>query len=141
MTRRLRSDDGSVLVLTLGFAGLCIVLVAVVTNVSVVILAKRAVSSAADGAAISAAQSLDLAGLYAEGLDRQIPLSQGLAQQRVADYRARADDTQPGLQLTVQVAQREATVVATRQVEVPFRLPGTGLVTVRSVARARAPVV
>ena len=59
-----RGDQGSVLVLLLGFAVLALVLVGVVADLSKVFLAKRALASTADGAAIAAAQALDLEALY-----------------------------------------------------------------------------
>lgn len=139
--RRHRGDDGSVLVLVLGFAGILVVLVAVVVNVSAVVLAKRGVASAADGAAVSAAQSLDLAELYAAGLGDAIPLSAAEASARVADYEVRARQEQPGISLGVRLDGGTAVVTAQRTVRLPFPLPGTEPVQVRSVARARAPVV
>jgi uncharacterized membrane protein len=51
-------------VLLLGFAVLALVLVGVVADLSKVFLAKRALASTADGAAIAAAQALDLEALY-----------------------------------------------------------------------------
>jgi hypothetical protein len=137
---RPRGEDGSVLVLVLGFTGILVVLVAVVVNVSAVVLAKRGVASAADGAAVSAAQSLDLAQLYAAGLGEAIPLSGSEAVARVAAYEVRARREQPGISLAVRVDGRTAVVTGQRTVRLPFRLPGTGPVQVRSVARARAPV-
>ena len=139
--RRPLGDDGSVLLLVLGFAGILLVLVAVVVNVSAVVLAKRGVASAADGAAVSAAQSLDLDALYAGGLGAEIPLSLGEATSRVAEYEVRARGEQPGLQLALRLDGPTAVVTADRTVVLPFRLPGTSPVQVRSVARARAPVL
>ena len=139
--RRLRGDDGTILVLTLGFAGIIVVVVGIVVNVSAVVLAKRGVASAADGAAVSAAQALDTSVLYTEGLGTALPLDPGQAQQRVAAYEVEARASQPGLELAVQVDGRTAVVRAVRVVTLPFRLPGTGPVSVESVARARAPVV
>ena len=141
MRRPVRDDRGSVLLLVLGFAGLLIMLVAVVADVSAVILAKRNVASAADGAAVSAAQSLDLDALSSEGLGGQIPLSTDEARVRVAEYEAQVRPQQPGLALAVRVEGRTAVVTGTRTVRLPFRLPGTRPVRVTAVARARAPVV
>jgi hypothetical protein len=138
--RRKRGDEGSVLVLVIGFAGILVVLVAVVVNVSAVVLAKRGVASAADGAAVSAAQSLDLAQLYTGGLGEALPLSGAEAAARVAEYEVRARREQPGLALAVRVDGRTAVVTGQRTVRLPFPLPGTQPVQVRSVARARAPV-
>ena len=62
-----RDDEGTILVLTLGLVGLLVVVVAIVVDVSAVVLAKRGVASAADGAAVSAAQALDEQVLYDDG--------------------------------------------------------------------------
>ena len=137
----MRRDDGSVLLLVIGFAGLLLVLVAVVADVSAVVLAKRNVASAADGAAVSAAQALDLDTVYDQGLGEQLPLSAADARARVAAYEAQSRGAQPGLRLVLRVEGRTAVVTGARTVRLPFRLPGTGPVRVSAVARSRAPVL
>lgn len=134
-------DDGTILVLTLGFVAILLVMVGVVVDVSSVVLAKRGVASAADGAAVSAAQALDVEALYDRGLGEQIPLAYADADQRVQAYAAGARAGQPGLQLSLALDGDTAVVEAVRVVRPPFALFGTGEVTVRAVARARAPVV
>ena len=133
-------DDGTVLVLTLGFAGILLVVVAIVVNVSAVVLAKRGVASAADGAAVSAAQALDLATLYEQGLRGDIPLDASAAVDRVLAYEDAAQSGQPGLRLQVRVEGTTAVVTGARTVTPPFPVFGTGPVEVTAVARARAPV-
>jgi uncharacterized membrane protein len=130
-----------VLVLTVGFVAVVLLMVAVVVNVSSVVLAKRGVAGAADGAAVSAAQALDHDALYAQGLGAQIPLSAADAELRVQAYAAGARAGQPGLRLALSLEGSTAVVEGVRVVGLPFPLPGRGPVTVRAVARARAPVV
>jgi uncharacterized membrane protein len=139
--RRPQGDDGTILVLTLGFAALLLVVVAIVVNVSSVVLAKRGVASAADGAAVSAAQALDLDRLYADGLGGEVPLSYADADARVQAYAAQMQAAQPGLRLTLQLDGATAVVTGERVVRPPFDVFGTGDVVVRSVARSRTPVV
>lgn len=143
--RAARDDEGTVLVLLLGFTAVLLLLVAVVVNVSAVVLAKRGVVSAADGAAVSAAQSLDLEALYAGGLSTgRVPLDEGEAAARVAAYASDAQDGQPGLQLRLARVDAGTTVVVQglRMVELPFgRILGFAPVRVEAEARARAPVV
>lgn len=145
MTRaRPHGDDGTILLLVLGFAALLLVLVAIVVDVSAVILAKRGAASAADGAAIAAAQQLDRNAVYANGLAEAIPLSPDDVRQVVAVYGARAAEGQQGLQLVggLDAAQTTATVTATREVRLPFSgWLGIGSVTVTAVAHAKAPLV
>lgn len=139
--RRTTGDDGTILVLTLGFVALLVVVVAVVVNVSAVVLAKRGVASAADGAAVSAAQALDVDTLYEQGLGAAIPLDLAEADARVQAYADDARRGQPGLRLTVRLDGDTAVVTAERTVRPPFDVFGTGDVIVRAVARARAPVL
>ena len=73
MTRRSR-DDGSILVLTLGFIVICILALAVVVDASSVFLARRALQSQADAAALAGAQAIDLGVYYAEGAAARIRL-------------------------------------------------------------------
>ena len=136
----MKRDEGSVLLLVIGFAGILLTLVAVVADVSAVVLAKRSVASAADGAAVSAAQALDLDAVYDQGLGAQLPLSAAEARDRTAAYEAQARAQQPGLRLALRLAGSTAVVTGVRTVRLPFRLPGTGPVRVSAVARARAPV-
>ncbi|MDP9102345.1 MAG: pilus assembly protein TadG-related protein [Actinomycetota bacterium] len=116
-------EDGSVTVLVLGLAGVLLAMVAVVVDVSAVILAKRAVASAADGAASLAAQQADEGAIRRDGVGTAVRLDPTLVAQSVADYEVRADRDQPGLQLRVTVAPGDlatATVTATRTVRLPF---------------------
>jgi hypothetical protein len=138
--RRLRGDDGTVLPLVLGLTGILLLAVALVVNVSAVVLAKRALASAADGAAVSAAQALDEEAFYAIGLSGGIPLDQDEAAARVAAYRADVAANQPGLQLSVEIDGRTAVVRASRTLSLPLAILSTGPVTVEAEARARAPL-
>jgi hypothetical protein len=113
-----------------------------VVDVSAVVLAKRGVAGSADGAAVSAAQALDLEALYRDGLKDQLPLDPAEASSRVAAYEAQAVIGQPELRLSVRVDGRTAVVTATRTVPLPFPVPGSPwTVDVESVARARAPAL
>ncbi len=143
---RLRGDDGTIAVLVVGFTAILLLLVVVVVDVSVVILARRGAASAADGAAVAAAQQLDQSALYANGLEGAIPLAPDAVGTVVAQYAADSQPGQPGLLLTSSVdgeTGTTATVIATRVVTLPFTdwLGVTRGVTVRAVARARAPLV
>lgn len=139
--RRVRDDDGTILVLLLGFTAVLLLMVAVVVNVSSVILAKRSLVSTADGAAVAAAQELDLDALYARGLDGRIPLSRGQVAARVEQYERQAG--QEGVDLAGDVSADGTTAIvrAVRRVDLPFgRILGFEPVRVEAEARARAPV-
>lgn len=139
----LGDDEGTILVLLIGFTAVLLLMVAVVVNVSSVILAKRGLASATDGAAVSAAQALDVDALYAGGLrSGRIPLDTGAARARVAAYQSQAAQSQPGLQLRVDISADGSTAIVrgARMVELPFgQLLGFQPVRVEAEARARAP--
>lgn len=140
----LGDDSGTILLLLLGFTAVLLLMVAVVVNVSSVILAKRGVASAADGAALAAAQELDLRVLHERGLGSRIPLDPSAVGQRVEQYQAQARSFHPGLDLTGSVADDGTTAVVTavRSVRLPFgEILGFQPVLVRAEARARAPTV
>ncbi len=144
MKRRVDGDDGTILLLVLGLAPLLLVLVAVVVDVSAVVLAKRGAASAADGAAVAAAQQLDQSAVYQNGLGEAIPLSLDEVERVVSTYGARAAEGQRGLELTagLDATQTTATVTARRELRLPFSgWLGIGSVTVTAVAHARAPLV
>lgn len=140
--KRPQGEAGSVLVLTLGLAGVLLLLFAVVVDVSAVVLAQRGVSSSADGAALAAAQGLDLPTFYAQGVGEAVPLDEAVVEQRVAGYAADAAPSQPGLELSGSVeGGSTARVVARRAVRLPFGgWLARGPVEVTAVARARAPL-
>jgi hypothetical protein len=73
MTKR-ASDDGSILVLSLGFIVICILALAVVVDASSVFLARRALQSQADAAALAGAQAIDVDAYYSGGADARIRL-------------------------------------------------------------------
>lgn len=129
--------------LVLGLFAVLLVLVAVVVDVSVVVLSKRSLASAADGAAVSAAQALDEDVFYARGPGEGVPLSDSGVRDRVAAYAGAAARDQPGLQMTGQVeGGYTAVVTATRSVGLPFGgWVGLQAADLAAVARARAPLV
>jgi hypothetical protein len=126
------------MLLVLGFTVVLVALVAVVADVSVLLLAKRGVASAADGAAVAGAQQLDRDALYAGGLGEELPLDPAGVASAVSAY-ARTVEPRTALQASVQGGA--VRVRAARRVPLPFgRYAGVGAVTVRAEATARGPV-
>ncbi len=140
--RRPGGEQGSVLVLTLGLVAVLLVLVGVVVDVSAAALARRAVSSAADGAAVAAAQALSVEAYYQDGADEDIPLSDPLVEGRVQAYAAREQRNQPGLAMSSRVVGGGTVIVgASRTVGLPFGgWLGVSDVEVTAEASARSPV-
>lgn len=83
-------DEGSVLVLTLGFVVVVMLLVAVVAAASKLFLTRRSLAAVADGAALAAAQDVDLAAIYTGQSGATLPLAAERARADVAAYVARA---------------------------------------------------
>lgn len=144
MTRR-RGDDGTIVFLTLGLALVLMALVVVVVDVSVVVLAKRNVANAADGAALVAAQEPDARVLNSrrDALNRRLPLDAAMVRRVVAGYQQEEVRRQPTLSLSATVSGgTEAVVEARRTVRLPFvSWFGVRNVVVRATGRARSPVI
>ena len=117
MTPRPR-DEGSVLVLSLGFIIICIIALAVVVDASTVFLARRALQSQADGAALAGAQAMDLNAYYSEGASERIRLDEASVRAAV-DRHVRRD---PGDGRLTGVTMRDDVVLVTMtdRVRPPF---------------------
>lgn len=143
MNRDCEDDEGSVLLLVVGLAVVLIVMVAVVVDVSSVVLAKRALSAAVDGAAVAAAQQPDVAAIRESGLQGQLMLDPAAVADVVSTYEQDEQEGQPGLVLTVRVeAPATAVVDGRRTVRLPFGgWLDVGEVMLESQGRARSPVL
>lgn len=118
------ADEGSVLVLLAGFAALALLLVAVVTDVSVLFLAQRSLADTADGAANRAAQAVSAAGVYDQQPDAEsLPVDPVIALRAVTDYVA---ESGPPETHVVGVASDGRTVTVT--LEGTARLPFATLI-------------
>ncbi|MCU1602537.1 MAG: Protein of unknown function rane [Frankiales bacterium] len=141
---RRRDDEGTILFLTIGLTVVLMLLVAVVIDVSKVVLAKRALAASADGAAIAAAQQADRRSIVENGLGERVPLDRAEVADVVAQYQDEARGEQPGLELVGDVDPGDpstAVVQARRTVALPFvGWLGVGDVDLRATAHARSPV-
>ncbi len=142
--------------LIIGYAAIALVLVVVGIDASAVFLARRGLASAADAAALDAAQAVDRAAVYSGsigGCGATLPIDAPAARERVlADVADDSDDlTHVFRQLDqpdVAVDGGTVTVRLTGRAKVPFGrllgklLPGHagGAVEVDVTAHARSPV-
>lgn len=83
-----RGDDGTVLLLTLGYCVLALALILGVVDVTAFYLVRRDLQTVADGAAVTSAQQLSTAGAYGDGA---LTLDQGDVDAVFTDYAARYD--------------------------------------------------
>jgi Flp pilus assembly protein TadG len=129
-------EEGSILVLTLGYAVVLLALVLVVVDASAVFLARRSLAGACDGASLAAAQSVDTGRVYARGVSGgSLPLAG--VQSAVGRYQAQ---TYPQGALAGTVRDGDTVVVrGTRTVDLPgVGWLGIGDVTITADAEASA---
>jgi uncharacterized membrane protein len=114
---RSRGDDGQLTVLIIGYTSLLAALIVVGIDVSKVFLARHALSSVADAAALAAAQAADRAAVYAgdAGCGGVLPIDPAAAAEQVD---ASLADDLADLRQTFVVVSPPETYVATGTVTV-----------------------
>lgn len=137
--RRPKGDDGQLLVLIAFFGVVLVLFVAVIVDASAAFLARRSLSSQADGAALAAAQSLDLDAFYNGPGGESLPLAD------VGETaRGYVDANFPGTEvLDVHLSDDGTAVTLTlrRHVRLPLSPPGyEDGVDVTASATARLPL-
>jgi uncharacterized membrane protein len=139
--RRAECERGQITLLVIGFAVILVALVAVVVDASQVVLLRRTLSSLADGAALTAAQSLSEPSLYAGQATASLPLDRAAAHAAVVGYLQGS-----GLDVTllrVEVVGDRVTVAVASRADLPLvgsvtsAFQGT---TVVATASARSPI-
>jgi len=144
VTPRMADDDGSILLLTVGFTALVLALVLVVADASKLFLTRRSLVAAADGAALAGVQNLDRATFYAGKSPDVLPLDASAAAAAVRAYVADLADEYVDLELVdVHVGDGVVTVTLRARSRLPFaayvgRPDG---VVVEATAHATAPYV
>jgi uncharacterized membrane protein len=134
-------DRGQALVLLIGLVAILVALIAVVADASRLFLYRRALVSAADGAAIAAVQALDEAAIYRDpAVFRRgaLPLDASAARAAVEGYVQNAGITSQFNAFTIQSVglsqdRTAVTVTFSARVELPF----PGIVPLRSVGEAQ----
>jgi len=122
----MRRDEGSLTLLVIGYTLIAALLIVVAVDVSKVFLAQRALSSAADAAALAGAQAIDRAAIYAGGVGcSDLPVDASSAQEAVADsVRDAVDNLRPAFaslsEPAVDVDTGTVHVQLRGQVSVPF---------------------
>nr|WP_241429107.1 pilus assembly protein TadG-related protein [Agrococcus sp. ARC_14] len=91
MLRRLRrEEDGSTLLLTIGFAALALALIIAVTAATSLLIERRRLFSVADGAALAAAEAFALEQVRFDGTDATPQLADAAVDRAAADWASRA---------------------------------------------------
>jgi uncharacterized membrane protein len=122
----MRRDEGSLTLLVIGYTLIAAVLIVVGVDVSKIFLAQRALSSAADAAALAGAQAVDRAAIYTGGADcSDLPVDASSAEEAVSDsVRDAVDNLRPAFvslsEPAVDVDAGTVHVQLRGQVNVPF---------------------
>ena len=145
--RRLwRQDDGQLLPLILLYTLIAVVLVGIVVDTSRAFLQRRSLAAAADAAASTGANALDLEEFYARGgAGERLPLDAAEVETAVQAYIAYAGlaGRFEGLTAASSTDGETVTVTMTAQVSLPFDILSLtpGDVPVEFTASARSPYV
>jgi uncharacterized membrane protein len=87
----MKSDQGSIIPLIAGLAGLLLLLLSVVVDLSHLFLTKRSLMQVADSAAIAASTALDESRYYAHGVAAAVPLDTQIARANAMTVVGRAN--------------------------------------------------
>lgn len=80
------SDEGSILVFGIGLSLVGLMIATVSINVASIWVTRNLLDGIADGAALSAAQAVDVDSVYRQGLGTQLRLGETLARTKVREY-------------------------------------------------------
>jgi uncharacterized membrane protein len=146
--RQLRDDSGQLLLLVLLYTLVAAGLVVVATDAATVFLHRRALASAADGAALAAMQAADEGAIYTGGAGAVLPVDATAARAMVHGYVVdnRLAARFPDFAVRAVAADgRSVTVTLASRVRLPFvgvlGAQYAAGVPIDATARARAPFV
>jgi hypothetical protein len=134
--RRPAGDDGLIAILVIGLMSLVLAMMIVVINISAVIIARRNLVSVADGAAVAAAQRIDLAAFYAGDGEGAIPLDPEAVDEVREEFGKEGDI----FSITLSPDATTVTVRVRRSADLPFGAFGFSDVEVDARATARTPL-
>ncbi|WP_206447060.1 pilus assembly protein TadG-related protein [Agrococcus sp. KRD186] len=140
LRRVLREEEGSTLLLTIGFAALALSLIIAVTAATSMLIERRRLFTVADGAALAAAEAFALEQVRFDGTAAAPELADGAVDRAAAAWASRAGGDLDGLRVDGAAADaRSATVTvssAWRPPVVSLLLPEGIRLDVTSTARA-----
>ena len=84
--KKLRKEDGSILVFGIGLAVTAIMIFTLAVNVATLWLTRNVLDGIADGAALAAAQAIDSDAVYESGVGGNLKLNSSQAKNRVKQY-------------------------------------------------------
>jgi hypothetical protein len=143
VTRRHRSERGSITPLIIGFVLVIATLVAVVIDASAAYLRRQGLNSLSDAAALAATEGLQGEQVYTAGLREHAAIDAASAEAHVAAYlrTTGALAQYPGLRYDVFARGTTVVVRMSTPLELPLHVPGIGLTTTVSGSAASVVVV
>lgn len=117
------NDEGSVLLLGIGWLVVCLLAVVVLVDVSAIVIQRQQLQAASDAAALAGAQAIDLADYYAHGASSNTRLEPLAVRQRVEWHlrQSAALLAMPGLRLrTAWTDGARVHVVLSRPLQLPI---------------------
>jgi len=152
--RRPSGDEGQITVLVLGYTAIAALLVLVGVDATAAFLARRALTAAADDAAVAAAGAVDTSAVYAQGLrcGQPLPVDAGRAAQLAVASVAGDTDLRHSFTDVDPPSTSVAGATATVRLSARARLPLAGVVglldpairdgiTIRVSSHAQSPTV
>jgi hypothetical protein len=85
-SKSISRDDGSILLFGIGLAVAALMIVTAAVNVASLWTTRNILDGVADGAALAAAQAIDVNAVYRNGLGSSLTLSDPIARDRVSKY-------------------------------------------------------
>ncbi|MFL6136732.1 MAG: pilus assembly protein TadG-related protein [Frankiaceae bacterium] len=113
-------DDGTILLLTIGYAIIALALVLGLTDVSVLLLDRRNLQSVADGAALSIAQDVSVDGLYGRRDGDGLGLADRSTLQADAERYVARSDLPDAETVVVPIGSDTVQVLVRRSARLPF---------------------
>jgi Putative Flp pilus-assembly TadE/G-like len=128
MRPRCECERGSVTPLVIGFTVVVALMVAVVVDASAAYLRRQGLNSAADSAAVAAADGIQGEQVYTRGLGERVEVDPATARRYVADYFARSGLRRrfPGIDYSVATTADTVVVRVVAPMDLPLRVPGVG---------------
>lgn len=118
-----KKDEGSILVLGAGLSVIAIAMITTLVNISTLWIARNALDSVADGAAIAAVQAIDTRTIYTEGLGQSLRINGTASRARAQMYvnKANTQGELHSIRITaITVGAQSVSITLASDIQLPF---------------------